>query len=91
MTELPPEIQEMVKDISLETVRDGFAAYAISGIMAKMASTTMPASTREQLARLAYQMADAMLIARDTKHVAAPAQDEGFPHYDKTLKRWDEQ
>ena len=81
----------MVENIESTQVRDGFAAYALTGIMSKMASTTMPAGTRDQLARLAYQMADAMLIERDTSHVAVPAQDEGFPNYNKTLKRWDEQ
>ena len=49
--------------------RDTFAAHALGGIMAKMASTTMPAGTREQLAKLAYQMADAMLAARDRTEV----------------------
>lgn len=56
----------MMKD---EYLRDFFAALALDGIMAKMASTTMPAGTRDQLARLAYQMADAMLAARDRVEV----------------------
>ena len=81
----------MVENIESTQVRDGFAAYALTGIMSKMASTTMPAGTREQLARLAYQMADAMLLERDTSHVAVPAQDAGFSSYDKTLKRWEDQ
>lgn len=45
--------------------RDTFASAALSGIMAKMASTTMPAGTRESLAKLAYQMADAMMAERN--------------------------
>ena len=49
--------------------RDTFAAHALGGIMAKMASTTMPAGTRDALVKLAYQMADAMLAARDKTEV----------------------
>ena len=56
----------MMKD---EYLRDFYAALALSGIMGKMASTTMPAGTREALAKLAYQMADAMLAARDKVEV----------------------
>ena len=52
--------------MAADDMRDLFAALAMGGIMSKMASTTMPASTRDQLAKLAYQMADAMLAARDT-------------------------
>lgn len=50
--------------------RDIFATHALSGIMAKMASTTMPAGTRDALAKLAYQMADAMLVAREKSEAA---------------------
>lgn len=46
-------------------MRDTFAAAALTGIMAKMASTTMPSGTRESLAKLAYQMADAMMAERN--------------------------
>jgi hypothetical protein len=74
-----------------EYLRDFFAALALDGIMSKTASTTMPSGTRDQLARLAYQMADAMLEARDKPKSQSQPQDEGFPHYDKSLKRWDEQ
>lgn len=56
----------MMKD---EYLRDFFAALALDGIMSKTASTTMPASTRDALAKLAYQMADAMLEARDKVEV----------------------
>ena len=49
--------------------RDIFAAHALTGIMSKMASTTMPAGTRDALVKLAYQMADAMLAARDKTEV----------------------
>lgn len=52
-----------------DPLRDLIAMSALSGIMAKMASTTMPAGTREQLARLAYQMADAMLLERSRQEV----------------------
>lgn len=48
-----------------EYLRDFFAALALDGIMAKAASTTMPASTREALAKLAYQIADEMLRERE--------------------------
>lgn len=50
-------------------IRDLMAAAALTGIMSKMASTTMPAGTREQLAKLAYQMADVMEAARDRKEM----------------------
>lgn len=52
-----------------EYLRDFFAALALDGIMSKAASTTMPAGTRDALAKLAYQMADAMLVARDKPEV----------------------
>lgn len=68
-----------------------FAAVALSGIMAKMASTTMPQSTRKSLATLAYQMADEMVAESERRMFVAQPKDEGFPNYDKTLKRWDEQ
>jgi hypothetical protein len=55
--------------IKHDPLRDLIAMSVLSGIMAKMASTTMPAGTREQLAKLAYQMADAMLVARDRTEV----------------------
>ncbi|MBP7647745.1 MAG: hypothetical protein KA751_13435 [Comamonas sp.] len=55
--------------IKHDPLRDLIAMSVLSGIMAKMASTTMPAGTRDQLARLAYQMADAMLAARDRVEV----------------------
>ena len=47
------------------TLRDLFAGAALAGTMAKMASTTMPSGTRDQLAKLAYQMGDSMLAERD--------------------------
>lgn len=56
----------MMKD---EYLRDFFAALALDGIMSKTASTTMPSSTRDALAKLAYQMADAMLDAREKPEV----------------------
>lgn len=62
-------VQELANAIELAGERDTFAAHALSGIMAKMASTTMPAGTRDALAKLAYQMADAMLAARDRTEV----------------------
>ena len=46
------------------TMRDLMAALALSGIMSKMASTTMPSGTRDALAKLAYQIADAMMAER---------------------------
>lgn len=52
-----------------EYLRDFFAALALDGIMSKAASTTMPAGTREALAKLAYQMADAMLIERSRQEM----------------------
>lgn len=52
-----------------DPLRDLIAMSALSGIMAKTASTTMPAGTRDALAKLAYQMADAMLAARDRVEV----------------------
>ena len=48
----------------VQVLRDLFASHALNGIMAKMASTTMPQGTREALAKLAYQMADAMVEER---------------------------
>jgi len=55
--------------MAADDLRDLFAALAMGGIMSKMASTTMPAGTREALAKLAYQMADAMLAAREKVEV----------------------
>jgi len=55
--------------MAADDMRDLFASLAMAGIMAKMASTTMPAGTRDQLAKLAYQMADAMLAAREKVEV----------------------
>ena len=76
MNNLPPELQSLASTLegiemtnqttqSIPTVRDLFAAAALAGIMAKMASTTMPGGTRDQLAKLAYQMADSMLAERE--------------------------
>jgi len=48
-----------------EWQRDTFAANALNGIMSKVASTTMPQSSREAIAKLAYQLADAMLVERE--------------------------
>lgn len=45
--------------------RDTIAAHALTGIMAKVASTTMPSGSREAIAKLAYQIADAMLCERE--------------------------
>lgn len=45
-------------------MRDLFAGHALAGIMAKVASTTMPQGSREAIAKLAYQMADAMLAEK---------------------------
>lgn len=45
--------------------RDTIAAHALSGIMAKVASTTMSNGSREAIAKLAYQIADAMLCERE--------------------------
>lgn len=56
-------------ELHVASYRDTFAAHALTGIMAKMASTTMPAGTRESLAKLAYQMADAMLIERSRQEM----------------------
>jgi Tfp pilus assembly protein PilV len=55
--------------MAADDMRDLFASLAMAGIMAKTASTTMPAGTREALAKLAYQMADAMLAAREKVEV----------------------
>lgn len=55
--------------MAADDMRDLFAAMAMAGIMAKMASTTMPQSSREAIAKLAYQMADEMLAARDKAEV----------------------
>lgn len=55
--------------MAADDMRDLFAALAMGGIMSKMASTTMPAGTREQLAKLAYQMADAMLLERSRQEM----------------------
>ncbi len=55
--------------MAADDLRDLFAALAMGGIMSKMASTTMPAGTREQLAKLAYQMADAMLLERSRQEM----------------------
>jgi len=52
-----------------DPLRDLIAMSALSGIMAKMASTTMPSGTRDALAKLAYQMADAMLIERSRQEM----------------------
>lgn len=79
MKNLPPEFQSLACTIegveqmtnqttatqATPTMRDLFAGAALSGIMAKMASTTMPSGTRDQLAKLAYQMGDSMVAERD--------------------------
>lgn len=51
-------------------VRDYFAAHALSGIMAKTANTTMPQSSREAIAKLAYQLADEMMAEREKGRAA---------------------
>lgn len=50
-----------------------FAASALAGIMSKVASTTMPQSTRKLLAALAWQMADEMMEPRSAKPLTPPA------------------
>lgn len=55
--------------MAADDMRDLFAAMAMAGIMAKTASTTMPAGTRDALAKLAYQMADAMQIERSRQEM----------------------
>lgn len=45
-------------------LRDLFASRAISGILAKVASPSMPQGSREAVAKLAYQIADAMMAER---------------------------
>ena len=79
MKNLPPEFQSLACTIEgiemtnqtpttaaqIPTLRDMFAAAALAGIMAKMASTTMPSGTRDQLAKLAYQMGDSMVAERE--------------------------
>jgi hypothetical protein len=77
--------------IATDDLRDLMAAVALAGIMAKAATTTMSAGTRKAIADLTWQIADDVLEARDKVEVASQQQDEGFPNYDKTLKRWDEQ
>lgn len=79
MKNLPPEFQslahtlegiEMANQASTTadqtpTLRDLFAGAALSGIMAKVANPTMPQGTRDSIAKLAYQQADAMLVERE--------------------------
>jgi len=77
--------------MAADDLRDLMAAVALAGIMSKVASTTMPAGTRKAIADLTWKIADDVLEARDTPKSPAQPQDEGFPNYDKTLKRWDEQ
>ncbi len=71
MSQFPPYRPTSAPTALLESTsdRDTFAAHALGGIMSKTASTTMPASTRDALARLAYQMADAMMATRDRAEV----------------------
>lgn len=49
--------------------RVNLASAALTGIMSKMASTTMPQPTRAALAKLAVQMADETLAALDKTEV----------------------
>lgn len=65
MNNIPHELQELANAIEIAGERDTFATAALTGIMAKTASTTMPQSTRQALARLAYQMADEMINERE--------------------------
>lgn len=55
-----------MNDLQAEEIvmRDLFAAHALTGIMARVASATLPQGTRDTIAKLAYQMADAMLVER---------------------------
>jgi hypothetical protein len=76
MNNLPPELQSLASTLegiemtnqttqSIPTVRDLFAAAALAGIMAKVASPTMPSGTREAITKLSFQMADSMMTERD--------------------------
>lgn len=66
MTDEKEIAEEILRDMASEMAeRDTFAAHALTGIMAKVASTTMPSGSREAIAKLAYQMADAMLCERE--------------------------
>lgn len=49
--------------------RDTFAAHALGGILAKCSTPTMPQGTRQALARLAYQMADELLVERERERL----------------------
>lgn len=64
MNNLPPELQSLVA-LGSASERVNLAAAALAGIMAKMASTTMPQSSLKALATLAVQMADATLAELD--------------------------
>lgn len=51
-----------------ETLRDVFAAAAMAGLLAK-AGPTLGNGACELLAKSAYRVADAMLVARDKQEV----------------------
>ena len=79
MNNISPELQALARTIEevemanqasttadqIPTLRDLFACAALSGIMAKVANPTMPQGTRDSIAKLAYQQADAMLVERE--------------------------
>lgn len=80
MNNLPPEFQSLARTLegieltnqtpttatqTTPTMRDLFACAALSGIMARVANPTMPQGTRELVAKLSYQQADAMLVERE--------------------------
>lgn len=56
----------MMKD---EYLRDWYAALALGGILAKLASANMSPEAHKKLAEQSYQMADAMLAAREKTEV----------------------
>lgn len=52
-----------------EFLRDWYAALALGGILAKLASANMSPEAHKKLAEQSYQMADAMLAAREKVEV----------------------
>lgn len=55
--------------MAADDMRDLFAALAMGGILAKLASANMSPEAHKKLAEQSYQMADAMLAAREKTEV----------------------
>ena len=56
------------------TLRDLFAAHALTGYLAAHADSVPALPTRTKVAEYAYKMADAMLLARQSEPAPVPVE-----------------